>query len=113
VRKTECKFELIESNKFSQIAYIIRPMVYALLEAYNVTADSTYAIKAGKAAQWFVGKNPAGEVMYNPHTGIFYDGIENEKLINKNSGAESTIEGLLSLLKMSQNRIALLSFQSE
>ena len=113
VRKTECKFELIESNKFSQIAYIIRPMVYALLEAYNVTSDSTYAVKAGKVAQWFVGNNPAGEVMYNPHTGIFYDGIEKENLINKNSGAESTIEGLLSLLKISQNRIALLSFQSE
>ena len=51
--------------------------------------------------------------MYNPHTGIFYDGIENENLINKNSGAESTIEGLLSLLKISQNQTALMSFQSK
>ncbi len=113
VRKTDCNFEIINSNKFSQIAYVIRPMVYALLEAYKITSDTSYAIQAGQIAKWFTGKNPAGEVMYNPHSGIIYDGIENENLINKNSGAESTIEGLLTLLKISQNRIALLSFESE
>lgn len=113
VRRTDYKFEIIESNKFSQIAYVIRPMVYALLEAFKVSSDTSYAIQAGQMAKWFIGINPAGEVMYNPHTGIFYDGIENEKLINKNSGAESTIEGLLTLLKISQNKSALISFQSE
>lgn len=112
VSKTDCNFEIIKSKKFSQIAYNIRPMVYALLEAYKITLDTSYAIQAGKIANWFVGKNPAGEVMYNPNTGIFYDGIESENLINKNSGAESTIEGLLTLLKISQNQIALMSFQS-
>ena len=113
VRKTDCNFEIINSNKFSQIAYVIRPIVYALLEAYKITSDTSYVIQAGQIAKWFIGKNPAGEVMYNPHTGIVYDGIENENLINKNSGAESTIEGLLTLLKISQNQNALMSFQSE
>jgi hypothetical protein len=113
VRKTDCKFEVIESNKFSQIAYDIRPMVYALLEAFKVSSDTSYAIQAGQIAKWFIGKNPPSEVMYNPHTGIFYDGIENDNLINKNSGAESTIEGLLTLLNISQNKSALISFQSE
>lgn len=113
VKKTDCNFEIIKSDKFSQIAYNIRPMVYALIEAYKITSDTSYAIQAGKIAKWFTGNNPAGEVMYNPHTGIFYDGIENENLINKNSGAESTIEGLLTLLKISQNQNALMSFQSE
>ncbi len=113
VSKTDCNFEINKSTKFSQIAYVIRPMVYALLEAYKITSDTSYAIQAGKIAKWFTGKNPAGEVMYNPHTGIIYDGIENENLINKNSGAESTIEGLLTLLKISQNQTALISFQSE
>jgi len=113
VRKTDCNFKILNSNKFSQIAYVIRPMVYALLEAYKITSDTSYVIQAGQIAKWFTGKNPAGEVMYNPHSGIIYDGIENENLINKNSGAESTIEGLLTLLKISQNRIALLSFESE
>lgn len=113
VRKTDCKLEIIKSNKFSQIAYNIRPMIYALLEAYKITSDTSYAVQAGKIAKWFIGRNSAGEVMYNPHTGIFYDGIENKNLINKNSGAESTIEGLLSLLKILQNRFALMSFQSD
>jgi len=112
VRKHHHKIETVESNQYSQIAYNIRPMVFALLEAYAVTSDSMYAIKAGKVAQWFVGRNPAHEVMYNPHTGIFYDGIENEKIINRNSGAESTIEGLLSLLRISQNPIALKEFEN-
>jgi hypothetical protein len=111
-KKSKCKYEVIESNKYSQIAYIIRPMVFALLEAYNITSDSTYAVKAGRVAQWFIGQNPASTVMYNPHNGIFYDGIENENLINKNSGAESTIEGLLSLFRISLNPIALREFEN-
>lgn len=112
VRNHHSKIETVESSRYSQIAYNIRPMVFALLEAYKITSDSTYAIRAGRVAQWFVGKNPSGEVLYNPHTGIFYDGIENENLINKNSGAESTIEGLLSLLKISQNPVALKEFEN-
>ena len=112
VRKQRCQIEITEFNKNSQIAYIIRPIVFALLEAYDVTSDSSYAKLAGKAAQWFIGRNPANAVMYNPHTGIFYDGIENEDLINKNSGAESTIEGLLVLLKISLNPIALKEFEN-
>ena len=112
VKKSCTQIKTVESKQFSQIAYNIRPIVFALLEAYNITLDSSYAIKAGKVAQWFVGRNPAREVMYNPHTGIFYDGIENENLINKNSGAESTIEGLLSLLRISLNPIALMEFEN-
>ena len=111
VQNNQCKYEVVESSKFSQIAYCISPIIFALLEAYNITSDSTYAIKAGKVAQWFIGRNPANTVMYNPHNGIFYDGIENENLINKNSGGESTIEGLLSLLRISLNPIALKEFE--
>ena len=113
VSKTDCNFEIIKSDNFSQIAYNIRPMVYALIEAYKITSDTSYAVQAGKIAKWFNGKNPADAVMYNPHSGIFYDGIESDVLINKNSGAESTIEGLLTLLKISQNQTALKSFKSE
>lgn len=112
VQKHQNQIKIVESNKFSQIAYNIRPMVFALLEAYKITLDSSYAIKAGQVAQWFVGRNPACAVMYNPHSGIFYDGVESENLINKNSGAESTIEGLLSLLKISLNPIALKEFEN-
>ncbi len=71
-----------------------------------------YAIKAGKIAKWFTGKNPAKVAMYNQENGIFFDGIENENLVNRNSGAESTIEGLLSLLRISINPIALKEFEN-
>ena len=32
-----------DENKYSQIAYNKRPMIYALLEAYNITKDEKYA----------------------------------------------------------------------
>jgi len=111
VRKHKHYMETVETSQYSQIAYCIRPMVFALMEAYKITSDSSYALKAGRVAQWFHGNNPVNESMYNPQNGIIYDGIENEKLVNRNSGAESTIEGLLSLLRISQNSIALEELQ--
>jgi len=45
--------------------------------------------------------------MYFPLSGICYDGINSQNVINKNSGAESTIEALLSLLTLEQNQIAI------
>ncbi len=112
VRKQDCEYKILEESQYSQIAYIIRPMVFSLMEAYKITGDSTYAIKAGKVAQWFIGRNPAKTIMYNPENGIFFDGIEDGNEVNKNSGAESTIEGLLSLLKISLSPIALREFES-
>ncbi len=35
--------------------------------------------------------------MYDPSSGRTYDGIGSQKDINRNAGAESTIEGLLAL----------------
>ena len=95
-----------ELKKFSQIAYIIRPMIYASLKAFEITNDSAYAVKAAEIASWFFGKNPANEHMYFPETGICFDGINSEKELNKNSGAESTIEALLAILEIEKNSIA-------
>ena len=53
---------------------------------------------AGIAAAWFFGNNPADEAMYDPATGRTYDGIEGDGRVNRNSGAESTIHGLLTML---------------
>jgi hypothetical protein len=38
--------------------------------------------------------------MYDPATGICFDGIISKQEINKNSGAESTIESLMILLEI-------------
>ena len=44
--------------------------------------------------------------MYNPSNGMNYDGIISKEKINMNSGAESTIEALLTLLAIEQNSIS-------
>ena len=58
---------------------------------------------AGITAGWFFGANRAGEPMYDPATGVTFDGIAADGTINRNSGAESTIHGLLSMLALDEN----------
>ena len=97
IKGMDGKYEITEQEKFPQIAYGIRPMVYACAEAYRITGKVKYLGIAKEAAAWFAGKNPAGKVMWDPATGRGFDGITSNEKINMNSGAESTIEALLSL----------------
>lgn len=97
IKKVNDGFEFSGRNKFSQIAYNFRPMIYACLEAYELTNDSAYAFKAVEISKWFFGKNIAATQMYYPSTGRCFDGINSDIDVNKNSGAESTIEALLSI----------------
>lgn len=92
----------VASNKFSQIAYGVRPMVWAALEAYDQTKDAKYADMAAQFAGWFLGKNPASAVMYDRATGRGYDGIGPNAAVNRNSGAESTIESLWAFQRLEQ-----------
>jgi len=89
-----------EERQFEQIAYGIRPMVWAALAAYEITGQENFAIQAAEIALWLLGKNPAGQMMYDPKTGRCYDGIDSAEDVNYNSGAESTIEALLTLLEI-------------
>lgn len=98
--------KVFDLEHFEQIAYAIRPMVWASLELYNISGDSVYALQAAKLAAWLLGENVASSLMYNPQTGLCYDGINSAKEINLNSGAESTIESLLTLLEVEKNSIA-------
>jgi len=95
-----------DSTRYSQIAYGIRPMVFACIRLSKAARDKKSAELAGNIACWLLGKNISGEQMYDPKTGVCYDGIENETSINKNSGAESTIEALLTLITIEQNKTA-------
>ncbi len=90
----------VKRNAFPQIAYGIRPMVWAATEAYQVTKQEKYLALADTLTSWFLGNNVARRVMYDAATGRAYDGIISENNINQNSGAESTIECLLTLLKI-------------
>jgi hypothetical protein len=100
------KFYITNITQFSQIAYGIRPMVWASLQAFQVSRDSVYAKQAGEIASWLLGQNISGRPMYDPHTGRCFDGIEDNEKINKNSGAESTIEALLILIEVENNPIS-------
>ena len=106
VEKAEQKYNLLKESKFAQIAYSIRPMIFAATKAHDITGDDKYAVLAGEIANWFYGDNIAKIKMYHEDSGICYDGIISETEVNKNSGAESTIEALLSMQKISQNEIA-------
>jgi len=93
-------------HSFPQISYGIRPMIFASLEAYQVTGDEVYANLAGKLTTWYFGNNPANQVMYDHLSGRAFDGINSASKINYNSGAESTIEALLSIQAMEANEFA-------
>ena len=88
---------MYDAQPFSQIAYGVRPMVWACLKAYVMTGQFAYLEEARALASWFSGNNPAKTPMYDPATGRGYDGISSPDQINKNAGAESTIEALLTL----------------
>jgi uncharacterized protein YyaL (SSP411 family) len=97
IRVVDGQVRVYDQASFPQIAYGRRPMVWAALKAYEVTGNQTYLSTARELASWFSGNNPAKTAMYDPATGRGYDGISSAESINKNAGAESTIEALLTL----------------
>lgn len=95
-------------RKYDQIAYGQAPMVLGFKALWQATDDERYRRLAGLSAAWFLGDNPAGTLMYDETTGRGYDGLAgaNELRVNRNSGAESTIEALLALLAVGDDPIA-------
>lgn len=90
-----------EARAWPQIAYGVRTTALGFLELYRATGDADYAVLAGVAASWLTGNNLAGVPLYDPATGRCFDGID-QKGINRNSGAESTIEALYTLVEISR-----------
>ena len=84
---------------FPQIAYGLGPIVEGYLALADATGDPRYAVYAGLVAGWFTGSNPARIAMYDPITGRTFDGIDGPSpvKVNRNAGAESTVESLLAL----------------
>ncbi|MEU8225779.1 hypothetical protein [Kribbella sp. NPDC048915] len=80
----------------SQIAYGVDARLHALLAIDRPGQRHLAAF----VAAWYFGANRAGEPMYDATTGRTYDGISGDGVINRNSGAESTIHGQLSMLAL-------------
>lgn len=81
----------------SQIAYGVDSVTRGLLAVSGATHRPGLRELAGLAAGWFFGQNLAGVPMYNPATGVTFDGVSPDGKVNLNSGAESTIHGLLTM----------------
>jgi len=92
-------------NWYPQIAYGIGSIVDGYLALADLTNDSRYAVFAGLVASWFLDTNPARLNMYDEKTGRSFDGIDGPTplRVNRNSGAESTIESLLALQRVTSN----------
>ena len=87
----------------SQIAYGADSRVQSLLATAEVTGKVGLRQLAGMQAAWFFGANAAGVPAYDPATGRTVDGISGDGTVNTNSGAESTIHGLLTMLALDAN----------
>ncbi|HEV7593709.1 MAG TPA: sugar ABC transporter substrate-binding protein [Gemmatimonadaceae bacterium] len=93
---------------YPQISYGVGSIVDGYLALAEISSDSRYAVFAGLTASWFLGANPERLSMYDDKTGRTFDGIDgpNPLKVNRNSGAESTVEALLALQRVASNPIA-------
>jgi hypothetical protein len=84
----------------TQIAYGVDSRVQSLLAVADLGHLQLGRDLAALEAGWFFGANRAGAPMYDPGTGVTFDGLQSDGTINHNSGAESTIHGLLTMLAL-------------
>jgi len=90
---------------YPQIAYGIGSIVDGYLALADVTGERRYAVFAGLTAGWLLDANPARLSMYDGKTGRTFDGIDGPTplKVNRNAGAESTIEALLALQRVTSD----------
>lgn len=75
--------------------------ILALSKFYDVLKNEDYRQKIEIAFNWFLGNNRLHQIVYNPCTGGCYDGLE-EKHVNLNQGAESTVSYLMARLTVAK-----------
>jgi multiple sugar transport system substrate-binding protein len=93
-------------TSFPQIAYGVSSMVGGYLALADATGEERYAALAGLTGAWFLGANPTHQPMVDLASGRAFDGIDVGARINRNSGAESTIEALLALEAIGRDPVA-------
>lgn len=96
-KETVKSTESIGGEQPIDVAYTI----LTLSTFYKVFKDEKYSQMMINAFSWFLGKNHLHQIIYNPATGGCYDGLE-EKNVNLNQGAESTVSYLMARLCFSK-----------
>jgi glycosyltransferase involved in cell wall biosynthesis len=99
-----------ERARFDQQPVEAQTMASACLEAYRSTGDERWRTEAGRAFEWFLGRNDLNLPVYDPTTGGCRDGLHPDRP-NENQGAESTLAFLQTLLelRLAENTLQLTS----
>ncbi len=85
--------------RFDQQPVEAQNMIEACIEAYRVTGDREWILKARCCFDWFLGRNDLNVPLCDYKTGGCCDGLTPDGP-NQNQGAESTVAWLLSLLTL-------------
>ena len=90
-----------QKNLYDQQPEEVTALVLALRTMYDLGEEDQYRSKMLKAFNWFLGNNALNRVMYSHLSGGCFDGLQ-EKEVNLNQGAESTISYLLARLALEE-----------
>lgn len=77
--------------------------IMAMDHFYSVLKEKALLEKMQIAFSWYSGNNHLRQIIYNPHTGGCYDGLEKD-YVNLNQGAESTLSYLMARLTMEKHQ---------
>ena len=88
-----------KAGRFGEQPIDVAYTILTLSKFYDAFGDETYYQKMKIAFNWFLGNNRLHQIIYNPCTGGCYDGLE-EKNVNLNQGAESSLSYLMARLTM-------------
>jgi glycosyltransferase involved in cell wall biosynthesis len=97
--------------RFDQQPVEAQATVSACLEAYRITGDKRWRREAGRAFDWFSGRNDLNLPVYDPTTGGCRDGLHPDRA-NENQGAESTLAYLHALLELRLDESTVLSTET-
>jgi glycosyltransferase involved in cell wall biosynthesis len=92
-----------EAGRFGEQPIDVAYTILALNTFHNMLGHDDYRMKMVTAFNWFLGNNRLHHIVYNPCTGGCYDGLE-ERHVNLNQGAESTISYLMARLTVEEYR---------
>ncbi|SDK06489.1 Glycosyltransferase involved in cell wall bisynthesis [Flavobacterium noncentrifugens] len=86
-----------ENSGFGEQPIDVAYTIITLRKFHDVFKEKSYLDKMETAFNWFLGNNHLQQIIYNPCTGGCFDGLE-EKNVNLNQGAESTVSYLMARL---------------
>ncbi len=92
--------------RFDQQPIEVATLADACARAQSVDGNRTWADGITAAANWFLGDNDGGVLMWDPETGGAFDGLEGDGA-NLNQGTESTL-ALLSTLQHARSSVGVL-----